>query len=270
MLTASIVSFHHSPYEIRPVIDSVLNSNVDILFLIDNSLNDRLRELENLSSRIRYIHSINLGFGSGHNIAIKEAIERGAIYHIVINPDVFFEKGVIEKLTEYMDENIVVGQVMPKILYPNGKLQYLCKLLPTPMNLLGRRFFPCKKYIERQNEKYELRFTGYDKEMEVPSLSGCFMFMRVSVLKQVGGFDERFFMYAEDLDLCRRIGKVAKTIYFPAVQVYHEYAKGSYRNRKLLRYHICSTIKYFNKWGWFFDSERKKMNHCILAKYNRN
>ena len=100
--------------------------------------------------------------------------------------------------------------------------------------------------------------------MEVPSLSGCFMFMRCSVLKQVGGFDERYFMYAEDLDLCRRIGEVSKTIFYPKVSIIHEYGKGSYKNKKLLKYHIISVIKYFNKWGWFWDSKRRYKNQeCV-------
>lgn len=63
-----------------------------------------------------------------------------------------------------------------------------------------------EKYNRNRNYKYELIFSGYDKIMWVPSLSGCFMFMRVDVLRKIGGFDERFFMYAEDLDLSRRIG----------------------------------------------------------------
>lgn len=83
------------------------------------------------------------------------------------------------------------------------------------------------------------------------------MFARMSILKQVDGFDERYFMYAEDLDLCRRIGKVAQTMYYPKVSVYHAYAKGSYKNRKLLRYHMCSMIKYFNKWGWLWVLKEK-------------
>ena len=119
-------------------------------------------------------------------------------------------------------------------------------------------------YVEKKNEKYELRFTNYSREMEVPSLSGCFMFVRIAVLKKVGGFDERYFMYAEDLDLCRRIGKVSRTMYYPNVVVYHEYAKGSYKNRRLLRYHLSSVVKYFNKWGWVWDLDRKIINKRIL------
>lgn len=267
MLTASIVSYHHRPAEMRKVIDCVLASPVSMLYIIDNSLNDSLRELNELSDRIRYIHSVNLGYGAGHNIAIRKAIEVGATYHIVINPDIYFEKGTLEKLVAYMNTHREVAQVMPKVIYPDGRLQHLCKLLPTPIDLLIRRFIPWKQVFKSRNEKYELRFADYNAIMEVPSLSGCFMFLRVSVLKQIGGFDERFFMYAEDLDLCRRIGEVARTIYFPEVCVYHEYAKGSYKNKKLLKYHVHSIIKYFNKWGWFFDSRRKIINREVLKKY---
>ena len=157
-------------------------------------------------------------------------------------------------------------------LYPNGEVQYLCKLLPTPLDLFGRRFIPFKAFQEKRNAWYEMHWSGYEKVMEVPSLSGCFMFIRTDILKRIGGFDERFFMYAEDLDLCRRIGEIARTMYYPQASVFHEYEKGSYKNRKLLRYHICSIIKYFNKWGWFIDQKRKKRNsHCIkLIEYIRN
>lgn len=269
MITASIVAYQHHLVEIKSVVDCILDSCVSIIFIIDNSLNDTLRILEKTSDRIRYIHSQNLGYGAGHNIAIRESIERGSRFHIVINPDISFSKGAIEKLEAFMTQHNEVGLIMPKILYPTGEIQYLCKLLPTPMDVLGRRFSPCKNYVLRRNEKYELRFRDYDEIMEVPSLSGCFMFMRVSVLKKVGGFDERFFMYAEDLDLCRRIGQLSKTMYYPGVSVFHEYAKGSYKNKKLLKYHIRSIIKYFNKWGWFFDSERRKINRRILTQYNK-
>ena len=270
MITASIVSYHHRLNELKKVIDCVLAEQVDKLYIVDNSSDDRLRELEGTSDRIRYIHSINRGYGAGHNIVIQEAIELGSTYHVVVNPDIYFEKGVLKKLETYMDASSSVGLVMPRILYPDGELQYLCKLLPSPSDLLFRRFLPWKKYVEKKNRNYELRFTDYNQEMEVPSLSGCFMFIRTSVLKQVRGFDERYFMYAEDLDLCRRIGEVSRTMYYPFVSVFHKYEKGSYKNRKLLKYHICSVVKYFNKWGWFFDFERKKINKRILVTLYKN
>lgn len=265
MITASIVTYH-TPYdELSNLLECVMKSSIDRLYLIDNSSNDSLRDVGNLSPKIVYIHSINLGFGHGHNIALQKAIELGAQYHVVINPDIYWEEQAIESLATYMNENSDCGFVMPQILYPNGNIQYLCKLLPSPINLFVRRFIPFENIRKKMDERFELRFADYAKEMEVPSLSGCFMFLRVDVLKKVGLFDERYFMYAEDLDLCRRIGEVSRTMFYPAVSVYHVYEKGSYKDKKLLKYHICSVIKYFNKWGWFFDKKRTETNKRCIA-----
>lgn len=266
MITASIVLYHTPIDTLSHLLECVAKSCIDVLYLVDNSSNDSLRELRSTYPQIIYIHSANLGFGHGHNIAIEKAIELCAQYHVVINPDIYWEGKVIESLAEYMDKNQDCGFVMPQILYPNGDIQHLCKLLPTPMNLLGRRFLPFKSLVNRMDERYEMRFTNYDKEIEVPALSGCFMFLRVDVLKKIGMFDERYFMYAEDLDLCRRIGEVSRTMFYPEVSVYHAYEKGSYKNKKLLKYHICSVIKYFNKWGWIFDAKRNLRNKECLKK----
>lgn len=264
MITASIVTFHTGHKDLSRLIDCVMKSPIDKLFIIDNSSNDELREFVSDNPKIHYIHSINLGYGSGHNIAIKKAIEIDADYHVVLNPDIYWNGDVIGELVRYMDANPDVGQVMPKIVYPDGGTQFLCKLLPTPFDLIGRRFIPVKSYQHKHDYDYELHWTGYDKIMEVPSLSGCFMLMRVSVLERTGGFDERYFMYAEDLDLCRRIGESSRTMFFPGVSVVHEYDKGSYKNARLLRYHVRSIIKYFNKWGWVLDRKRSERNrYCV-------
>lgn len=266
MITASIVTFHTSHTDLNRLLDCVIKSTIEILFIVDNSSNDELRNFVGDNIRIRYIHSLNVGYGKGHNVAIKRAIELGANYHVVLNPDIYWNDKVIESLCKFMDSQPDVGLVMPKILYPSGELQYLCKLLPTPMDLIGRRFIPIKSFQNHHDYYYELRWANYNRVMEIPSLSGCFMFMRCSILKSVGGFDERYFMYAEDLDLCRRIGEVSKTMFYPMVSVVHEYEKGSYKNKKLLKYHIISVIRYFNKWGWLFDSKRKnKNNSCIKS-----
>jgi GT2 family glycosyltransferase len=270
-INVSIVLFKNDKNLVKKTIYSCINSIIiNKIYLIDNSPTDILGCLANLDSRIIYIfNNANLGYGKAHNIALRKSIEESIPYHLVLNPDVYFEKGVLEELYNFMEANKDVGLIMPKVLYPDGDIQYLCKLLPTPLDLFGRRFLnfgPFKKIVEKRNEIYELRFTGYDKIMEVPYLSGCFMFIRTEVLKKVGLFDERFFMYLEDTDLSRRIHRVAKTIYYPYVHVYHEYGKGSYKSLKLLYYHIKSAVKYFNKYGWFFDKERQEINKRILKK----
>lgn len=265
MITASIVTYNTNYDVLERVIQCVMKSPIEMLFVIDNSTNDELREFIGGNYRIHYIHNLsNLGYGTAHNIAIRKSIESSADYHVVLNPDVYWSDDVINYLLNFMQDNKDVGLVMPKVLYPNGEIQYLCKLLPTPLDLFRRRFITGLSTRNSQDFDYELRWTGYDKIMKVPSLSGCFMFMRCSVLEKVGGFDERYFMYAEDIDLCRRIGEIADTVYNPNVSVFHEYDKGSYKNKKLLKYHIRSIFKYFNKWGWFFDTTRRKLNKkCI-------
>ena len=270
-LNVSIVLYQNSLVQLKRAINSVLSTKLDVkLYLIDNSPADSLKILSELNPRIVYIfNNANLGFGKAHNIAIKETLKEGVPFHLIMNPDIYFDKGVLEELYSFIEKNKDIGLVMPKVLYPDGRIQYLCKLLPTPWDLLGRRFLSkslFKKYIEKRNEIYELRFTGYNKIMEVPYLSGCFMFIRTEVLKKIGLFDERFFMYLEDTDLSRRIHRVAKTIYYPYVHIYHEHQKGSYKNLKLLKIHIESAIKYFNKWGWFHDPERETINRKTLEK----
>ena len=267
MVTASIVTYQHSLKDLRRVLDCVCGSDVKTLFIIDNSPNDKLRELTAISERIRYIHSINLGYGAGHNIAINEAIEQGATYHVVINPDIYFEEGTLEKLSFYMDKHPEVGQVMPRVIYPNGDLQYLCKMLPTPLDLIFKRFLP-SAWIEKRLEKFQLRFTKYDKEMNVPYLSGCFMFFRVIALKKIGLFDERFFMYPEDIDITRRMHQYYKTMFYPEITIVHDHAAASYKNVKMLKVHIINMIRYFNKWGWLFDSRRRRINRKLLKELN--
>lgn len=265
MFTASLVLYHNNSHEIETLLYCVLNSHVNILYVVDNSSNDSLRIVEKLSDKIRYIHSANIGYGGAHNIAIREAMALGAEYHIVLNPDISFDADVISKLKEFADRNPDAGWIMPKVKYPDGRMQYLCKLLPSPADLFFRRFMPASWGMNRAR-RFEMLDSGYDHVMNVPFLSGCFMFLRVSALKQVGLFDERFFMYGEDIDLSRRMHKCFKTLYYPDVTIIHHHEAASYESLKMMFVHIRNIIKYFNKWGWFFDSERRKINKIAIRE----
>jgi GT2 family glycosyltransferase len=144
----------------------------------------------------------------------------------------------------------------------DGTEQRLCKQLPSPLDLLSRRFLGRlgRALFAAQLDKYELRHLDLGITREIPCLSGCFMFLRSKVLHEVGFFDERYFMYMEDVDLCRRIGAKYETVFYPNVAITHGYAKGSYSSSTLLKYHVQSAIKYFGKWGWIYDSKRQKLN----------
>lgn len=266
MVTASIVTFHTNPEDLKRIVNCISNSCISRLYIIDNSSNDDLKRYVNQDKATIYIHTENLGYGSGHNIAIRKAIAEGSDYHVILNPDVYWQGNVVDKLVEFMEMTPDCGMVMPKVLYPSGDTQYLCKLVPSPKDLILRRFIPIKSWQAKNDYEYEMHWTGYDKILEIPILSGCFMILRCEVLKKTGFFDERFFLYAEDVDLCRRIGAVSRTIFYPEVSIYHEYAKGSYKNRKMLMMHIKSIVKYFNKWGWFYDSGRRDRNRDCIKK----
>ncbi|WP_276499668.1 glycosyltransferase family 2 protein [Pontibacter litorisediminis] len=266
-VTASIVTYNNNREILLQAIQSFLNTELNVhLFIVDNS---PVNSLENLikDDRVTYIfNNANIGFGAAHNIAIVRALPLTQ-YHLVLNPDVYFGPDVLGKLVNMMDANPSVGLAMPKVLYPDNTVQHLCKLLPTPKELFLRRFMKWdKKALEKSNHIYELRFTNYDKQMTVPYLSGCFMFLRTSALQDVGLFDERIFMYSEDLDLSRRIHQKYDTVFYPEAKVYHHFAKGSHKSLRLLWYAIHGNIIYFNKWGWFFDSERDKINQAVLSK----
>jgi GT2 family glycosyltransferase len=266
-LSASIVIYKSNPAMLQHTIKSFLDSTKDShLFLIDNSPGEEARNpIED--ERVTYIfNNKNLGFGAGHNIALHQIINSSK-YHLVLNPDVYFDENVIGNLYNFMEANKEIGLTMPKVLYPDGRLQPLCKLLPSPYTLILRRFFNFnKKLLERQNHAYELHFSGYSKIMDVPFLSGCFMFLRVEALRGIGVFDERIFLYTEDLDLSRRIHQKFRTVFFPHATIYHHHQRGSYNSPRLLLHNIQSAIKYFNKWGWFNDKERELINQRVLLK----
>jgi GT2 family glycosyltransferase len=206
----------------------------------------------------------NIGYGSAHNIAMKKAIDQKFDYHIVLNPDISFSNSIVDEILDFMENNPDVNYLLPKVIYPNGELQYLCKKLPSPFIMFARRFLPKIGFIKKINDDFELRRSGYDEIINPPCLSGCFMFLRLSVINswQIF-FDQRFFMYYEDFDLIRRLHRIGKTVFFPMVTITHSHARQAYTSKKMLLVFIKSTFKYFNKYGWFFDKERYEMNHKI-------
>lgn len=271
-LNVSVVLFRNEKEQIQNLINDLLAADHDFIqkiYLIDNSETSKLSTLAEINPKIIYIHCPeNLGYGAAHNIGINCSITDRVDYHLVVNPDIRIKPDVFVELISYSNKNLDIGLIMPNIVYPDYSRQHLCKLLPTPLSLFSRRFLP--KFISKRfDRKYNLLDIDYSQIMNVPLLSGCFMFLRVATLAKVGGFDPRFFMYLEDFDLVRRIHAKYKTIFYPKVEVIHEFAKGSYKNHKLMIYHIKSAIAYFNKYGWLFDSERRQINKQFLKNIEK-
>ena len=272
IITASIVIYKTEINEIKLLIQSIVDSIIDIIYIIDNSPTNVLEEsIRTFSSKFIYIsnHS-NPGFGSAHNIAIQKAITMRSLFHFIINPDIIIQEGVIYSMVEYMQKEENVGMMMPKILNMDGTNQYLPKLLPSPFMLLFRKMHNSSNLYDYYMNKYELR--NVNEICNVPVISGCFSLLNLNLFKELklGGYDERFFMYFEDFDLSRRFHQKCKTLYYPLVSVYHGYKGGAKKNIKLFINFSFSAIKYFNKWGWFCDRERKKINEHVLNELNYN
>jgi len=263
-----LVSYKMIVSEIKDLSDSVGFYKPIYKVVVDNSPSADLK-IEFEKYGWEYIHNPrNQGFGASHNIIFSK-YSHLATYHLIVNPDIIFEGDVIGELVEFLEKYKDAGCVMPKINYFNGQIQKLAKLLPGPFDLLLRRL-PFNFLKNKVNIQLELEVENFDHNIfRVPFVSGCFLLFRSSVINKIGFFDQRFFMYMEDLDLSRRLWK---SEFFPyycgSVFVKHGYKKGSAKNIRLLIIHIFSFIKYFNKWGWN-DRERILINRDFFTQFEQ-
>ena len=279
MLNVSIVLYYPDWEQVIPLCMEIGKAEqVRYIYLVDNSpastetnlmQSDAPDKRKEGLEKVKYIwcEGKNLGYGKANNIAIRESVWLKTRYHLVMNPDIRVTADALDRLHHFMDKNPTVGIVMPKVVYPDGELQYLCKLLPTPLNMIGRRFLP-KRWTRKHNDKYEMRWSGYDKIMNVPYLSGCFMFLRTEAVLQARLFDERYFMYPEDIDLTRTIHRNWLTLYVPDITIIHQHEKASYKSLRMTWVHIKNMYRYFNKWGWFRDPERDMINQLTLSQFD--
>ncbi|MCI6160912.1 MAG: glycosyltransferase [Prevotella sp.] len=265
MLTVSIVTYKTDLTELEKCFTSLETPIVSTIYVVDNSNENYIKNFCSQYSNVEYIGKDNIGYGAGHNVGIRKSIQSGADFHLVLNSDVYFRPTDLEKIYSYMSSNKQVGQLIPNTIYPNGDMQYVVRLLPTPMIQIFRRFFP-DIFFKKYNDKFLLKDWNHKSPLNIPFHIGCFMFFSNDALKEIGLFDEKIFMYMEDIDLTRRMHKKYETIYWPEVTIIHDHKRESYKNTKLLKIHVKSAITYFNKWGWFFDRERKVWNKEVLDK----
>ena len=222
-----IVSYNVRQY-IAHAIDAIIKSDLDdfeIIIIDNNSFDNTASYLKERYSHLRQIKIVqneeNIGFGKAINQAASLA--KGQ-YYLILNPDTIIQEETISTLKEYLDSNPEVGMVGPKVLNADGTLQLACKRsFPTlgvalPKLLGFSRIFPKSKWAG----KYNLTYLDEDEISSVDAISGSCMFIRSFLFHELKGFDERFFMFGEDLDLCSRIWKNNYEIhYVPTTQIVH-------------------------------------------------
>jgi len=198
----------------------------------------------------------NLGFGRAVNRAAKIA---GGKYLWLLNSDCKLDKPILGRLIESLESKSGSAAVTPKTVNPEGKFHSACRKFPNYRNILFSRGSLLSRipFLDQYSEEYTL--PDYDQITRVDALAGTAMLVRREDFLGLNGFDERFFLYFEDTDLCYRFSRIGKYCYYdPEAVVIHELqgSSSSHPIKRLISHHI-SALEYFLRWyprRWFSNS----------------
>ncbi|KGL62079.1 glycosyltransferase [Polaribacter sp. Hel1_85] len=250
-ITVSIVLYNEDLEELTKTINCFLNIPISKkLYLIDNSGSSTLKQ-KFKQKEIEYITvGKNIGFGAGHNM-ILDKIKLNSRYHLILNPDVIFSPSVIPNLILELGKNENISMIAPKVLFPDGQHQYSCRRYPLVSELLARRFTFLNPIFKRKIFEGQYKDRNLSEDFFVEYITGCFHLYKTDDFVKLKGFDERYFLYMEDVDICKKIdGLGKKKLYYPKEEIIHVLKQGSSKDIKLFLLHISSAIKYFLKWGF--------------------
>lgn len=186
----------------------------------------------------------NLGFGKANNVALNMVNSQ---YHVFINPDILFISDALSVLKTFMDSHLDVGMCIPRMVDAERHPLKVYRRDITVLDAFNRMIL--KNRLRKRDYWHTMGSEDYSKPFRVPFGQGSFLFARTELLKQLGGFDDSFFMYLEDADLCRRVNQVSQLAYCPDTTVIHKWEQGSHKSLKLFKEHLKSYIIYFKKWG---------------------
>lgn len=220
------------------------------VIVVDNASTDGSQEAVRKNfPRVRLIESpTNLGFAKGNNLGIRKA---GGKYVCLVNSDVVVSDGCLDKMFDYMERHASIGILGPKVLNSDHTLQPSCRQFPSVWNTVCRALaldllFPKSRLFGG----FYLTFADPNQESEVDVLSGCFWMVRQKAMAQIGLLDEGFFMYAEDVDYCKRSRlNNWKNVYFPGSDIVHwGGASSSSAPARFLLENLKATRRYLRKY----------------------
>ena len=261
-LSITIVSYHneedvkkavasieeHTPASISKqiyIVDNVESETVESIGEVTAEQHSMLSELAQQYEDVIYLPTgKNLGFGGGHNYVLEKLDSK---YHAIVNPDIILEEDAFSKLLAFMEEESI-GMCVPRLVDEEGNLLAVYRRDLTVWDMFIRMFL--KGAFKKRQAYHTMQDADYTKPFDVPFAQGSFLMVRTELFKQLGGFDERFFLYMEDADLCKRVNQVSRLCYCPDAKVIHKWEKGSHKSGKLFKLHVQSMISYFCKWGW--------------------
>lgn len=258
-----IIVNYKSKKKLENCLGSIYNSDLSFInyevIVIENDSGDDLGDLKNKYNFDLIISERNLGMGEGNNLGIKKA---KAKYVLVLNPDTVINAKAIKTLLSRLSSEDDIGLIGPKLVYPDGSLQYSCSRFPTFFMPILRRTF-LGDYFKKSRDSFMMHDFDHEHSIEVDWLMGSCLMFKKSWIKDDGSlyqvlFDKRYFMYFEDIDLCREIKRNGKqVIYEPRAVIIHDHARESAKHPwyialfkdKITWIHISSWFKYFLKWS---------------------
>lgn len=254
-ITVSIVNWNTKD-ELRECLTSVLSQDGSVTYelnVADNASSDGSADMvrSEFGDRSTLIqNSTNLGFGAAHNLSIKQSHGR---YVLLLNPDCrMLEPDVLAKMVRYMDDNPDIGILGPKVVNPDGSLQFSSRHFPTMFAAVFRhtifgRLSPKNRFVR----DYLMTDFAHDQIADVDWLSGSALMIRRETFEQMGLLDERFFMYLEDVDWCKRAHMAGwRVVYYPMVSVSHRIGAASDQNPvPMIKQHHRSMLRYYLKYN---------------------
>ncbi len=226
------------------------------IIVVDNNSDDKIGEfLAWQYPQVVFIQNeVNVGMGAGNNVGIKRA---SGDYVVVMNPDTIAFRDTFRILYRFMEEEKQIGVCGPRQLNPNKTIQNSCYRWPKLFTPIYRRTpLGNFRFAQRDLNRYLMKDFDHSSRRPVDWLLGSFLFIRASVIEEIGVFDERYFMYFEDTDYCRRFwGKDWKVVYYPKAKIIHNHNRHSAQSKwykfftnVATRQHIISWLKYLKKW----------------------
>ena len=251
-LSCIIVNYNNSQ-PLQSCLESIFKTIRGIDFeviVVDNSENDPgMQVLKNLFSEVQFIfNSSNVGFSKANNQAALVAQGDALIF---INPDTILSDKAINSMHNYLVSHSAAGALGPKVVDPDGSLQYSCRRYPTLWTGLFNRYSILSRLFPKNHftSQYLMLDFNHNDIVPVDWLSGCCLMAPKKVFEQIGGFDENYFLFNEDVDLCRMINKIGKeVIYFPKATVHHHVSTSNSKTsaRVIMKRHL-GMMHYFKK-----------------------
>ena len=250
-LSIIIVNFKSKDYTdacIKSIYENTNSISFEIIVVDNNSDDGCIDMLKEKHPKVKtFQNKDNTGFSRANNIGIR--LSSGKVI-LLLNPDTIIHDKALEKMAGFMTNNADIGVAGCRVENPDGTLQRACRRsIPTPMIAFFRltglsRFFPKSKIIA----KYNLSYIRENKQIEVDAVSGAFMMFRSEVLEDIGGLDEAYFMYAEDIDFCYRAKRKGwKVMYYPGARITH------FKGQSSKHLSMKATKAFYDSMAIFFE-----------------